>query len=100
MRKQINGLMMLVESSFSLDPFADAVFVFCNRNRDRLKLLVWDGDGFWLCFKRLEKGRFRWPQPGDAPTMTLSEQELSVLLSGVKVELKLKRNEVLERNIS
>jgi transposase len=100
MRKQINGLMMLVESSFNLDPFDNAVFVFCNRNRDRLKLLVWDGDGFWLCFKRLEKGRFRWPQPGDTPTMTLSEQELSVLLSGVKVELKLKRNEVLERNIS
>jgi len=100
MRKQMNGLMTLVESSFSLNPFDDAVFIFCNRNRDRLKLLVWDGDGFWLCFKRLEKGRFRWPGLGDAPTMTLSEQELSVLLSGVKVELKLKRNEVLERNIS
>lgn len=100
MRKQINGLMTLVESSFSLDPFDSAVFVFCNKNRNRLKLLMWDGDGFWLYFKRLEKGRFRWPQPGETPTMTLSEQELSVLLGGVKVELKLKRNEVLERNIS
>jgi len=100
MRKSINGLMMLVENNFNLDPFADAIFVFCNRKRDRLKILEWDGDGFWLYFKRLEKGHFRWPQLGDDPTMTLSDRELSVLLGGVKVELKLKRNEVLERNIS
>jgi transposase len=100
MRKSINGLMMLVQSNFQLDPFDNGIYVFCNRNRDRLKILEWDGDGFWLYFKRLEKGHFRWPQPGDTPTMTLSAKDLSVLLGGVKVELKLKRNEVLERNIS
>ena len=55
MRKSINGLMALVQQGFSLDPFADALFVFCNRNRDRLKILEWDGDGFWLYFKRLER---------------------------------------------
>ena len=48
MRKQINGLASIVESSFSLDPFDGALFVFCNRNRDRVKILEWDGDGFWL----------------------------------------------------
>jgi hypothetical protein len=47
----------------------------------------------------LEKGHFRWPQPGDEPTMILSAEELSYLLGGVKVELKLKRNEVFERKI-
>jgi len=92
-------LMVIVESSFKLDPFGDAVFVFCNRKRDRLKILEWDSDGFWLYFKRLEKGHFRWPQLGDEPTMTLSGEELAVLLGGVRVELKLKRNEVLERKI-
>ena len=96
MRKSINGLMHIVQSSFKLDPFTNAVFVFCNRNRDRIKILDWDHDGFWLYFKRLEKGRFRWPQEGAEPTMTLTPEELSVLLGGVKVELKLRRNEVFE----
>jgi transposase len=100
MRKSINGLAELVKSSFNLDPFDAAAFVFCNRNRDRVKILEWDVDGFWLYFKRLEKGRFRWPQVGDEPTMVLSGEELSVLLGGVRVELKIKRNEVIERRIS
>jgi transposase len=59
MRKSINGLMTLVKSSFELDPFSDALFVFCNRARNRIKILEWDCDGFWLYFKRLERGRFR-----------------------------------------
>lgn len=97
MRKSINGLAALVEGSFKLDPFCGTLFVFCNRNRDRLKILEWDGDGFWLYFKRLEKGHFRWPGEGDASTMSLSGEELDILLGGAKVELKLRRNEVTER---
>lgn len=100
MRKSINGLMLIVENSFHLDPFMEAIFVFCNRKRDRIKILEWDADGFWLYFKRLEKGHFRWPQPGEAPTMKLTGEELSVLLGGVRVELKLKRSEVTERKVS
>ena len=100
MRKSINGLMGMVKDSFQLDPFSSSIFVFCNRKRDRLKILEWDGDGFWLYFKRLEKGHFQWPQPGDEPIMALNDTDLSVLLGGVKVELKLRRNEVLERKIS
>jgi len=96
MRKSINGLMAIVQNSFNLDPFSEAVFVFCNKNRDRIKILEWDVDGFWLYFKRLEKGRFRWPPIGDEPTMELTAEELSVLLGGVRVELKLKRNSVFE----
>ena len=100
MRKSINGLMLLIQNSFGQDPFTGSLYVFCNKSRDRIKILEWDTDGFWLYFKRLEKGRFRWPQPGDEPTMSLTGEELTVLLSGVRVELKLKRNEVSERNIS
>jgi transposase len=100
MRKSINGLMIIVQECFQLDPFSASLFVFCNNKRDRLKILEFGGDGFWLYFKRLEKGHFRWPQPGESPTMMLTGEELAVLLGGVRVELKLKRNEVFERKIS
>jgi transposase len=99
MRKNINGLAAIVESCFKLDPFDGALFVFCNYRRDRLKILVWDGDGFLLCFKRLEKGHFRWPQPGEEATMLMSGEELDILLSGARVELKLRRKEVMERRV-
>jgi len=97
MRKSINGLSAIVEGSFKLDLFDGALFVFCNKNRDRLKILEWDGDGFWLHFKRLEKGHFRWPAQGETATMTLSGEDLAILLGGARVELKLRRNEVSER---
>jgi len=100
MRKQINGLMTLVQSSFSLDPFAEAVYVFCNRARNRIKILEWDADGFWIYFKRLERGRFRWPSEEEEQTMILTNEELSCLIGSAKLEKKLKRNEVTERLIS
>ena len=96
MRKSINGLAAMVESGFDLDPFDGAIFVFCSRDRSRLKILEWDGDGFWLHFKRLEKGRFRWPTACDEAVMTLTGEELSYILGGTRVELKLRRNTVLE----
>jgi transposase len=94
MRKSINGLCAIVEGSFRLNPFDNALFVFCNRNRDRIKILEWDGDGFWLYFKRLEKGRFRWPTSDEAQTMILSGEELHVLLGSPRVIQKLRRQEV------
>lgn len=97
MRKSINGLAAIVEGSLQLDPFGDSLFVFCNRSRGRLKILEWDGDGFWLYFKRLEKGHFKWPGEGESMTMDLAGEELAILLGGSKVELKLRRNEVYGR---
>jgi len=76
MRKSINGLTEIVQSNFTLDPFSSALFAFCNRKRDRLKILEWDG--FWLYFKRLEKGHFNWPKLEDEPVMTLSGEELAI----------------------
>jgi len=99
MRKSINGLAAIVEGSFQLDLFGGELFAFCNRSRDRLKILEWDGDGFWLYFKRLEKGRFKWPAPGETETMTFTGEELKVLLGGAKVDLKIRRNEVFERKV-
>jgi transposase len=58
--------------------------LFCNGQRNRLKVLVWDGSGLWVCAKRLEKGRFTWPQYGDAQgKVILSHEELSLLLGGI-----------------
>jgi transposase len=62
-----------------------------------IKILEWDGDGFWLHFKRLEKGHFRWAN-SETPVITLSDAELDILLSGNRVALKLKRSNVFERN--
>lgn len=100
MRKSINGLAAIVESSFKLDPFAGAIFVFCNKNRDRIKILEWDYDGFWLYFKRLEKGHFKWPVSGTEQTLTLTSEELAILLGTTRVELKLKRQELTGRKIT
>src|SRR5260363_129547 len=61
-RKGINGLAALVEQSLQRDPFARAVYAFSNRRRDRVKLLLWDRNGFWLLTKRLEADRFMWPR--------------------------------------
>ena len=100
MRKSINGLSAIVEGSFKLNLFDDVLFVFCNRKRDRIKILEWDGDGFWVYFKRLEKGHFRWPTVSDEAVMNLTSEELTILLGGTKIELKLRRNEVTERQLS
>ncbi|AQS58050.1 hypothetical protein B0537_02420 [Desulforamulus ferrireducens] len=100
MRKSINGLAAIVEGSFKLDPCDGAVFVFCNRSRDRIKILEWDGDGFWLHFKRLEKGHFRWPTSGEEQTLVLTGEELSILLGGTRVALKLRREELLGKRIT
>jgi transposase len=61
-RKSINGLAAIVEQSMKLDPFAKAVYVFSNQRRDRIKMLLWDRNGFWLLMKRLEQDRFVWPR--------------------------------------
>jgi len=61
MRKSFDGLFGIVRSVLGADPLSGDVYVFMNRRRDRLKLLVWDGDGFWIFYKRLEKGTFQLP---------------------------------------
>lgn len=63
MRKSIDGLAALVAQQFELDLFSQSLFVFCNRQRDKLKILYWNHNGFWLYYRRLERGHFRWPAP-------------------------------------
>ena len=85
MRKSINGLSILVEESLSLDPFGPTLFVFCNRKRDKVKILYWERTGFVLWYKRLEKNRFSWSLPGSDDVVALSGRELNWLLDGIDV---------------
>ena len=96
-RKSINGLVAIVTNSFSLSPYDEAVFVFCNKSRDRLKILEFDMDGFWLHLKRLEKNHFKWPTVEEGltkQTMQLSNEELTYLIGSTQIELKLRRQEL------
>lgn len=84
-RKSINGLAAIVESELELCSMSGALFVFCNKGKDKLKLLYWDNTGFALWYKRLEKDKFKWPMKVNEPTLPLSEQQLHWLLSGYDV---------------
>lgn len=82
-RMNINGLAALVKQSLQLDPLTGSVFVFTNRRRDRIKLLLWDRNGFWLLMKRLEQDRFAWPR--QEALMALTVEQLHWLLDGIDI---------------
>jgi len=84
MRKSINGLMVLTQDLLKQDPFSKHVFVFCNRLRDKIKILYWHNNGFWLFYRRLEQERFYWPV-SDKPSIEMTARELSWLLEGLDV---------------
>jgi transposase len=85
-RKAVNGLSAIVEEDMGLSPYDGALYLFCNRNRDRLKVLHWDKTGFVLWYKRLEKERFRWPRLSSQAVLNISPAELESLLSGLSIE--------------
>lgn len=81
-RKGIDGLVRVCREALGEDPFAGTVFCFRNRSSTAIKVLVYDGQGFWLCQKRLSQGKFRWwPQREEAVTLTLAAHQLAVLFS-------------------
>ena len=84
-RKSINGLVVVVEQQLELSPLSDALFVFSNKKRDKLKILYWDKTGFALWYKRLEKQRFKWPKDDQLSRLVLSEQQLNWLLGGYDI---------------
>jgi transposase len=84
LRKSIDGLAALVQEGLGLNPFSPALFVFCNRERNKLKILYWEHNGFWLYYRRLERGTFQWPQAGGEP-LAITSRELRWLLDGLSL---------------
>lgn len=83
LRRSIDGLAALVRERFDLDPLSGHLFLFRNRRGDRLKILAWDQGGFWVLYKRLERGTFAWPDLDAEGPVILRNNELLLLLSGV-----------------
>jgi len=83
LRLGMDGLAGLVREVLRLEPLSGHVFVFRNRRGDRLKILLWDRSGFWVLYKRLERGTFPWPQEA-GQTVELRASDLMLLLSGVE----------------
>jgi transposase len=92
MRKGFEGLYGMVRDQLGHDPLSGHLFLFTNKTRTRLKALVWDGSGLWVCAKRLEKGRFRWPEAQGRHSVTLRSEELAMLVSGLDVKQTRQRN--------
>ena len=87
MRKSIDGLAAVVQEQFRLDPFSKSLFLFCGKRRDRMKVLLWEGDGFVLLYKRLENGNFKWPRR-ESEVRPISWQEFRWLMEGLELEQK------------
>ncbi len=85
MRKAVNGLMILVEDVLQANPFSSHLFVFCNRLRDKIKILYWHNNGFWLFYRRLEKQRFWWPGADERVSVEISSRELGWLMDGLDI---------------
>ena len=85
LRKSIDGLSIIVLESFKLDPFSKNLFVFCNRKRDKIKILEWDHNGFWLHYKRLEKDTFKWPDNYASKSIEVDHRQFRWLLDGSSI---------------
>ncbi len=99
LRKSIDGLAVLVKEAFKLDPFSTSFYVFCNRKRDKLKILQWQHNGFWLYYRRLEKGKFRWPDEKKTKMVQISRRELNWLLDGLPLKQQSAHPEVRARTV-
>lgn len=85
MRKQINGLVDIIQHNFKLDPYSNLLFLFCGRRADRTKAVHYEGDGFCLLYKRYESGQLQWPRTGEEAKQ-ISEQQLRWLLEDLNPE--------------
>ena len=87
MRKSFEGLYGLVRDRLLCDPLSGHLFLFTNAQRNRLKLLFYDGSGLWVCAKRLDRGRFRWPDSDhESAKVVLTPEELALLLGGIDLK--------------
>lgn len=96
-RKQIDGLMVLVADHLKANPTNGDLYIFRNRHKDKLKLLWWESNGFWLMYKRLEEGRLKFPREVDG-RLELSSEQLQWLLSGLDIAAQPARKVITATN--
>lgn len=88
LRRGIDGLAGIIRYQFDLDPYdRNTLFLFCGRRTDRIKALIWEGDGFLLCYKRLDIGAFNWPRSADE-AVQITENQYRMLMQGLEVIAK------------
>ena len=90
MRKSIDGLTAMISLTYKLDPFQHALFLFCGRRKDRMKAILWEGDGFLLLYKRLENGSFQWPRTTD-DAREITPQQYRWLIEGLSIPVERSR---------
>lgn len=88
LRKGIDGYSNIVQNTFKLNPYEDVLFIFCNKHRDKIKCLYWDKNGFWLLYKRLETGHFKWEKHPTEEALLITSQQLKWLMEGLKIKQK------------
>lgn len=98
MRKSIDGLAAIVINNFNLNPFDNVLFLFCGGKRDRMKALLWEGDGFLLLYKRLENGAFQWPKTTE-DVREITVQQYRWLIEGLTIDQKKVIQKVSDKRI-
>ncbi|MBD0384855.1 IS66 family insertion sequence element accessory protein TnpB [Paenibacillus sedimenti] len=98
LRKSIDGLAAIVQEGFGLNPFSSCLFVFCNRECNKLKILHWEHNGFWLFYRRLERGTFQWPNES-VGTTTITSRELRWLLDGLSLSQRQAHQKVIAETV-
>ena len=85
LRRGIDGLAGIIQQEFNLDPFQNSLFLFCGRKTDRIKALLWEGDGFLLLYKRLEDGKYQWPR-NESEVRSITQAQLRWLTEGLSID--------------
>jgi transposase len=86
-RKGMNSLAVLIEAELEYNPFSEKLFVFRNRNRKQIRIIYWEGNGFCMWQKRLDKETFKWPKKSEGMVQTITGQELNWLLDGYDISI-------------
>lgn len=97
-RKSVDGLTVIIQEVLKMDPMEKACFVFCNKQHDKIKIIEWDFNGFWLFYKRLESGKFKWPK-STVPVITISKEQYEWLMNGLNIHQRDGFSEVLARKV-
>lgn len=97
-RKAVDGLTIIVQEVLKLNPMEQACFIFCNKQHDKIKIIEWDFNGFWLMYKRLESGKFKWPKSPQT-VITISNEQYNWLMNGLDICQRDGFSEVLARKV-